>query len=171
MKARNYERNLVKRRWSNHSGVCDYHLGGCWLCGIAADHPKKRRSKNYVARSNQVSIDRSELGSVTAEFAIILPTALLILVISISVLAIQTNRMALIELAAEGSRAVARGESQTMLNTLIQDRKLSPLPQVNWVYEELSICLELVENIKIPLFGNFLAIPVLERQCARKSGL
>jgi hypothetical protein len=58
-----------------------------------------------------------------------------------------------------------------MLNTLIQDRKLSPLPQVNWVYEELSICLELVENIKIPLFGNFLAIPVLERQCARKSGL
>ena len=171
MKEIRNERYLVSRRWRDHSGICDYHFGCSWFCGFAPDNPKKRRSKDNAAGSNQVGIDRAELGSVTAEFAIILPAVLLILVFSISVLAIQANRMALIELAAEGSRSVARGESEAVLSGLIRDRKLTPPPEVNWVYEELSICLELVQNVKIPLFGNFLAIPVLERQCARKTGL
>ena len=171
MKERDYERNMVERRWSYNRRICDHHPGGGWFCRFAIDHPEKRRSKIFALGPDQVSIDRSELGSVTAEFAIILPAVLLILVFSISALSMQSNRMALIELAAEGSRAVARGEPETILNTLIQDRKFAPAPQASWVYEELSICLELTEKLKIPLLGNFLVIPVLERQCARKSGL
>jgi hypothetical protein len=95
----------------------------------------------------------------------------LILVFSLSVLALQANRMALIELAAEGSRAIARGETEDVLTSLIQDRKLSPEPQSKLEYESLSICLELSQNVKLPVLGNFMDFPVLERQCARKSGL
>jgi len=108
---------------------------------------------------------------VTAELAIVLPAVLMVLVFSITVLGIQTNRMALIELAAEGSRLVARGEPEEVLKELTQERNLVPFPTANWVYEELSVCLELSQNIKTALFGSFLSIPVLERQCARKSGL
>ncbi|CAB4685895.1 unannotated protein [freshwater metagenome] len=83
----------------------------------------------------------------------------------------QSNRMALIELAAEGARALARGETEEVLETLIQDRALTPQPQTKLEYESFSICLVLSQNIKLPILGNFIDFPVLERQCARKSGL
>ena len=171
MKVRSNERNLVGRRWRNNSRIRDHHLGCSWLRRTATNNPEKRGSKSHALRHDPFSTNSSELGSVTAEFALILPAVLLILVFSLSVLALQANRMALIELAAEGSRAIARGETEDVLTGLIQDRKLSPEPQSKLEYESLSICLELSQNVKLPVLGNFMDFPVLERQCARKSGL
>lgn len=171
MKVRRNERTYVGRRWSDNSRIRNHHLGRSWLCRAVTYHPEKRRGKSHVARSNQVSTNRAELGSVTAEFALILPAVLLILVFSLSALAMQTNRMALIELAGEGARALARGEPEEVLISLIQDRALTPQPQIKLEYESLSICLVLSQNIKLPILGNLMDFPVLERQCARKSGL
>ena len=171
MKVRSNERTPGGRRWSNNSRIRNHHAGCGWLCRAVTYHPEKRRGKSHVARSNPVSPNSSELGSVTAEFALILPAVLLILVFSLSALAMQTNRMALIELAAEGARALARGEPEEVLSSLIQDRALSPQPQIKLEHESLSICLVLSQNVKLPILGNFIDFPVLERQCARKSGL
>ena len=171
MKVRNNERTSIGRRWSNNSRIRNHHPCCGWLRRAVTYHPEKRGGKGDVARSNPVSTNCSELGSVTAEFALILPAVLLILVFSLSALAMQSNRMALIELAAEGARALARGETEEVLNNLIQDRALTPQPQTKLEYESLSICLVLSQNIKLPILGNFIDFPVLERQCARKSGL
>ena len=171
MKVRSNERTPVGRRWSNNSRIRNHHPSCGWFCWAVTYHPEKRGGKGNAPRSNPVSTNSSELGSVTAEFALILPAVLLILVFSLSALAMQSNRMALIEIAAEGARALARGETEEVLETLIQDRALTPQPQTKLEYESLSICLVLSQNIKLPILGNFIDFPVLERQCARKSGL
>ena len=171
MKVRSNERNLVSRRWRNNSRIRNHHLGCGWLRRATTNNPEERGSKSHALRHDPFSTNSSELGSVTAEFALILPAVLLILVFSLSVLALQANRMALIELAAEGARAIARGETEEVLKSLIQDRALTPPPQTKLEYESLSICLVLSQNVKLPILGNFLDFPVLERQCARKSGL
>lgn len=102
----------------------------------------------------------------TAEFALVLPTAILILVFGIQALAIQTGRMSMVALASEGARALARGENQSFVSELIQER--SKATSMNVEYLEMSVCLELTKISKV---AGILEIPVIERACARKSGL
>ena len=102
----------------------------------------------------------------TAEFAVVLPTAILILVLGIQVLAIQTSRMSLVSLAAEGARAIARGEDQSLVSELLNEQSRGLLSRIE--YLDLSVCLELKKNSKV---AGVFEIHVTERACARKSGL
>lgn len=52
----------------------------------------------------------SESGAVTAEFAMLLPTVVFVLGISLASIAAQVQRVQLVVQAADSARAVARGE-------------------------------------------------------------
>ena len=95
-----------------------------------------------------------------------LPTAILILVLGIQVLAIQISRMSMVSLAADGARALARGEEEPFLSDLLNERSIGLLSRIE--YLDLSVCLELTKNSKV---AGVFEIPVAERACARKSGL
>ena len=96
----------------------------------------------------------------------VLPTAILILVLGIQVLAIQTGRMSMVSLAAEGARAIARGEEESFVSDLLNERSSGLISRLE--YLDLSVCLELTKNSKV---AGIFEIPVVERACARKSGL
>ncbi|MFZ4065451.1 MAG: hypothetical protein ACOYJ7_04060 [Rhodoluna sp.] len=96
----------------------------------------------------------------------VLPTATLILVLGIQVLAIQISRMGMVSLAADGARALARGEEEPFLSDLLNERSIGLLSRIE--YLDLSVCLELKKNSKV---AGVFEIPVTERACARKSGL
>ena len=95
-----------------------------------------------------------------------LPTAILILVLGIQVLAIQTSRISMVSLAAEGARAIARGEEEPFVTELLNERSIGLLSRIE--YLDLSVCLELTKNSKV---AGVFEIPVTERACARKTGL
>ena len=96
----------------------------------------------------------------------VLPTAILILVLGIQVLAVQISRMSMVSLAAEGARAIARGEEEPFVTELLNERSIGLLSRIE--YLDLSVCLELTKNSKV---AGVFEIPVTERACARKSGL
>jgi hypothetical protein len=108
---------------------------------------------------------------VTAEFAIVLPAVLLVLAFSLSVLAIQSSRLGLIELAAETSRALARGESEDLVRQIIAESAKGQEIKFEIDHSELMICVILSRNVQISALGGLIPIDVSERQCARKSGL
>jgi hypothetical protein len=108
---------------------------------------------------------------VTAEFAIVLPGVLLLLFLALSVLAMQTSRIGLVELAAESSRALARGESESLVRELIESAGLGSDVSLNTFYSDLSVCVELTHINRIRPLGEEFAIEVSETQCARKGGL
>lgn len=162
----------LRRRWSYNGRICNYHSGCGGLCRTASEHFTFRRSSADAARSDSIcnncpnrKVD-SEAGSVTAEFALLVPAALLVLLLSISTFSIQAKRMALVELAAEGARELARGETQTSLDALIAESKLNPSYEIH--HQNLLICLKLSTQANLSWLG---LLPISESQCARKSGL
>jgi hypothetical protein len=95
----------------------------------------------------------------------------LILYFALSVLAMQTSRIGLVELAAESARALARGESEGLVEQLIEGTGLGKQVSFTTTFSDLSVCVELIRFSQIPPFGPDLAIEVKEIQCARKGGL
>jgi hypothetical protein len=176
MKEKVNETSLGRRARCQHGRVRDYHFGSCWLCRSAADNSAKSRGKADADGSNQVSPHSQrhwldQQGSVTAEFAIILPGVLLILFLALSVQSLQSSRMALVELAAEGSRALARGESKSLVTNLISQSGLGPSVSFEVIYQDLSVCVEVLQTHQIKALGGLAPIELKEVQCSRKGGL
>lgn len=172
----NDEANLVRRARGQHGRVRDYHFGCCWVCRPAADNSAKPRSQTDAHGSNKVSSHSQrhwldQRGSVTAEFAIILPGVLLILFLALSVQSLQTSRMALVELAAEGSRALARGESNALVAELITQSGLGSVASFEVLYQDLSVCVVVTQTHQIRALGGLFPFELKEVQCSRKGGL
>lgn len=175
-KEENNETHLVRRVWCQHRRVRNHHTGGSWLRRIAAHHFEKPRGKANAYGSHKVSSDRKRFGlkdrgSVTAEFAIILPVVMLVLFLALSVLSLQASRIALVEMAAEGSRALARGESENRLNQLLGEFDLGGNVSFETSFRDLAVCLEVAQKHEIQAFGGLIPIELKEVQCARKGGL
>ncbi len=173
---KNNESNLVRRVWCKHRRVRNYYPGSCWLCRLTTHNSSKSRGKANALRSCEVCSDRerfglAEQGSVTAEFAVVLPGVLLVLYFALAVLALQSSRIALVEIAAEGSRALARGESELLVSELIAEAGLGSDTAFETSFSELSICLEVAQRHEITAFGATFPIDLKETQCARKGGL
>ena len=90
-----------------------------------------------------------DTGSVTAEFVLILPTVIAVLLFSLGALNLQVERIRLFVLAADAARAAARGESPSGVK-LIAERDL--------------ICAEVTA-------GNQFGFELTERACARSEAL
>jgi hypothetical protein len=172
----NNETNLARRNWSQYRRVCHSHFGCSWLRRLTANNSSKPRGSANAFRPNQVSshCDRQfleEKGSVTAEFAIVLPAVILVLGVALSVLAIQTSRIGLVGLAAESARALARGESEVVVQQLLQGANLGGEVSSKTSFSNLSVCVELAQINHIRGLGDIFPIEVKEIQCARKGGL
>jgi hypothetical protein len=96
---------------------------------------------------------------------------LIILFFSLSVLALQASRIGLVELAAQGSRALARGESEELVSQLLRESQLGEKASFRVSYKELSICVEVVQTAEIGGLGGVFPIELSEIQCSRKGGL
>ena len=76
--------------------------------------------------------------------------------------------MKLVDLAASGARALARGEEQAAVEAMLM--ALRPDAQTLIEHEELQVCLSVSFQARLPGLGAEL-LEVVERQCARKNGL
>jgi len=172
----NEQTHLAGRNRCQHGRVCNSDFGCRWLCRLAPNCAQKSGGKADALRPREVSSYShrnriGEQGSVTAEFAVVLPGVVLILYFALSVLAMQTSRIGLVELAAESARALARGESEGLVEQLIEGTGLGKQVSFTTTFSDLSVCVELIRFSQIPPFGPDLAIEVKEIQCARKGGL
>lgn len=175
-KEENNETNLVGRNRCQHSRVRNHHFGGCRLCRTSAHNLEKPRGAANAHGPRQVSTNGKRLcleegGSVTAEFAIVLPGVLLVLFLSLSVLSLQASRITLVEVAAESARALARGESEQLIARLLVEHELGTSASFQTSFNDLSVCVEVAQKHEIRAFGGLLPIEVKEVQCARKGGL
>ena len=168
------QKNLVRRARSYNSRIRNHHISRSRIRGASSDNSSKRRGATDAHGSDSFCSYCSALaeqGSVTAEFAMILPAVLLIMVLALGVLGTQSSRMQLIELAAESSRAIARGEPESTAEQLIRESGLAAETESSVTYSDLMICVELTQSLTLPVLGGLLAIPLAEKQCSRKSGL
>ena len=175
-KEENNETNLVARNWCQHRRIRNHHSGSSRVRRIAANHPAKSRSEANAHGPNKVSPDRDwfclkDKGSVTAEFAIVLPGVMLVLILTLSLLSLQASRIGLVEFAAEGARALARGESEQLVSQLLANYELGANTSFQSSFRDLAICLEVAQIHEIQALGGLFPIEVKEVQCARKGGL
>jgi hypothetical protein len=170
MKGKKHESEIKVRRRSNNSGVCDYNLSCSWVCRITAGHFALGRSKANSARHDSLRPYKSKWlvdgGSVTAEFAIILPAVLMILLLALSVLSFSLARVKVVELAGAGARALARGESVQIVEQMLTEANLKAKPEV--ITENFLVCLKLTTKQEIFQLG---ILSFTEQACSRRAGL
>jgi hypothetical protein len=109
---------------------------------------------------------RCESGSVTAEFAVALPSAALVIAVTLSGFGLQIERMKLVEVAATASRALGRGETQKAVEALVAES--APKSKLAIEVLENHICARLSKSFLVAGLQSF---EVEERQCSRKMGL
>ena len=175
-KEENHETHLVRRNRSEHGRVRNHHFGCGRLCRTSTHHLEKSGSAANAYGSRQIRsncrwLSLEDRGSVTAEFAIVLPGVLLVLFMSLSVLSLQASRIALVEVAAEGARALARGESEQLVAELLDEHELGANTSFQASFGDQAVCVEVAQKHEIRAFGGLLPIEVKEVQCARKGGL
>lgn len=100
----------------------------------------------------------SDEGTVTAEFALLLPVIVSVLVLAIGALSLVNMQIGNSVFVGEWSRAVARKAETTTVIQRMQN--LKPAARLNVVEGEGVMCLKLSEPVNIPLW-SFL-IPRLE---------
>lgn len=172
----NHEIHLVRRDRSEHGRIRNHHFGCGRLCRTSTHHLEKSGGAANAYGSRQVRANGhrfglEDRGSVTAEFAIVLPGVLLVLFMSLSVLSLQASRIALVEVAAEGARALARGESEQLVAELLDEHELGDNASFQSSFGDQAVCVEVAQKHEIRAFGGLLPIEVKEVQCARKGGL
>ena len=170
------ETNLVGRKWCQHRRIRNHHSGSSRVRRDTAYHLAKSRSEANADGLSKVSpnskwLSVNDRGSVTAEFAIILPGVMIVLFLALSVLSLQASRIALVEVAAEASRALARGESEQLVAQLLVDYELGANASFQSSFRDLAVCVEVAQKHGIRAFGGIFPIEVKEVQCARKGGL
>jgi len=115
----------------------------------------------------------SDKGSVTAELALAMPAVSLVIAITLGAFALQIERMKLVGVAAMAARAIARGETQENVRTLVLEMSsTTDLQQINLEIEtrENAVCINLSRNFEIAGLPGKL-FDFSELQCARKVGL
>jgi len=117
------------------------------------------------SRRSRFSADH---GSVTAELALALPSVALVIAVTLGAFTLQIERMKLVDLAATGSRALARGEQATEVELMVKAARPDLVSVIE--HEENQVCLSVSFTASIPGLGSKL-LEISERQCARKMGL
>lgn len=169
MKGKQNEKNLF-RFWCYNSRVFDNHTGSSGVCRTAVQHSSLRRSETIVTGFNSLcnlSTDwiTCEYGSVTAEFVLLLPGVIMILLLALSLLSLQIQRVQLVQLAADGARLVAIGGTDNELQELVAETNFSVDTGIN--YKNQMVCYQVSLVKKIFWIG---ILPISETQCARKTG-
>jgi len=115
----------------------------------------------------------NDKGSVTAELALAMPAVSLVIAITLGAFALQIERMKLVGVSAMAARAVARGETQENVRSLVlQMSSTLESQQINVEIQtrENTVCVNLSRNFEIAGLPGKL-FDFSELQCARKVGL
>lgn len=107
------------------------------------------------------SLRQDERGSVTAEFAIVLPAVLVVLGLVIGGVALSAHRITLVSSAADAARLEARGESA--------EARLTELGAGVQIERRTEQGLHCVELASAPLGGILAAITIRVHSCAAVS--
>lgn len=111
------------------------------------------------------SFVRSDRGGVTAEFAILMPAVMLVLVLAIGALGVSAQKLALTSAAADLARLEARGDSA------VAARRINELPGGSTVHRERDGPLLCVTITSHPAIGLLSALSIRVRNCAAVSDL
>ena len=115
----------------------------------------------------------NDKGSVTAEVALAMPAVSLVIAITLGAFALQIERMKLVGVSAMAARAVARGETQENVRSLVLEMSSTlESQQINVEIQtrENTVCVNLSRNFEIAGLPGKL-FDFSELQCARKVGL
>jgi hypothetical protein len=115
----------------------------------------------------------NDKGSVTAELALAMPAVSLVIAITLGAFALQIERMKLVGVSAMAARAVARGETQENVRSLVLEMSSTlESQQINVEIQtrENTVCVNLSRNFEIAGLPGKL-FDFSELQCARKVGL
>lgn len=104
----------------------------------------------------------------TAEFAVVLPTVVMIMAISLATLSAQLERFKLVSVAGMISRAVARAEPIESVKAVFAEQ----LKGRSFTIDTLGamVCAEVSQTLEIEVLPDF-GLRLAETQCARKIGL
>lgn len=107
---------------------------------------------------------RDERGTVTAEFAIVLPAVLIVLGLVVSGILLAAQRITLVSVAGEVSRAEARGDDAAAATALEQ---LSRDVVVEREHPDPLLCVTLTSH---PVQGILSELGISARACAAMTG-
>jgi Flp pilus assembly protein TadG len=101
---------------------------------------------------------RSDRGTVTAEFALLLPVLVAVLILAVGALSLVSMQIGNTVSVGEWARSLARGGD---LSTIVQQVERSkPGAQASMVTGDGVLCLKLSETVTLPLWSSL--IPRLE---------
>ena len=101
---------------------------------------------------------RSDRGTVTAEFALLLPVLVAVLILAVGALSLVSMQIGNSVFVGERARSLARGGD---LSTIVQQVESSrPGAHVSMVTGDGVLCLKLSEAVTVPLWSSL--IPRLE---------
>jgi hypothetical protein len=115
----------------------------------------------------------NEKGSVTAELALAMPAVSLVIAITLGAFALQLERMKLVGVSAMAARAIARGELEENVRTLVLEMSSNSNSEQTVMEietRENTICINWSRNFEIAGLPGKL-FDFSELQCARKVGL
>lgn len=113
-----------------------------------------------------VNQPNSERGSVTAEFALVLPAVCMVLAIAIGGLGLQVERIGLVGAASNAARALARGEPNNQAVDAALPRGVSA--QIS--HQGHLVCVTVYKEVSIMALPEAL-FRIEETQCSRMAGL
>jgi len=105
-------------------------------------------------------------GSVTAELAMALPSAALVIAITLGGFGLQIERMKLVSVSAMAARGLGRGEPEAEIRQLVAT--IDPNAEIAVSHDEFLICANVTRKLKLVGSQEF---EVGDKQCARKMGL
>jgi len=109
----------------------------------------------------------SARGSVTAEFAIVLPAVVLVLALCLGGVAVTAQQVRLQDVAADAARILGRGESFVVAQRYVQTRL--PGTTLSAELRESAVCVHLALPIAMP-GASVLALTTKATSCALAGG-
>ena len=106
-----------------------------------------------------------ERGSVTAEFAIVMPAIMGLVLVMLSAFSIQIQKFQMMQQAATAARAFARGEPVDLI-----ENWFSANTEIELVESGQFVCANAIRKVKL-LGLEAASIEIATQHCARESGL
>ena len=106
-----------------------------------------------------------ELGSVTAEFAIVMPAIMGLVLVMLSAFSIQIQKFQMMQQAATAAKAFARGEPVELI-----DSWFSANTDIEFAESGQFVCANAIRKVKL-LGLEAASIEIATQHCARESGL
>lgn len=100
------------------------------------------------------SVWRDERGTVTAEFALLLPVIVAVLILAIGALSLVNLQISNSVFVGDWARSLARGADESAL--LQQVEGLRPGAQVSVVSGDGVLCLKLSDAVTVPLWSSLI---------------